>query len=154
MKLLLALLIAAPAFAAPSETPPVLEVGSRARVTLLANDTPKVVGSVLSLPADTLVLAAEPDSAPRAIARLDIEKLELSRGLKSSSGKGATIGAVIGMLWLGLSAAAVANVDGPTDDAVAAGFLGGAVGAIGGAGVGALIGSAFRHEQWEKVPPR
>jgi len=127
-----------------------LELGARVRVTLL--ERPQVTGSVLALPPDSLVVAAGPDSAREAIARLDIRKLEVSRGIHSNAGRFATIGAVVVGLTFGFAIYSDAQDSEITDEGVAVIGLGGvAVGALVGAGVGALIGSASQHERWHKV---
>ena len=137
--------------AKPPEPPPVVEEGSRVRVTLLERDAPKVKGWVLALPADSLRLATEPALDSIAIARIDVRKLELSRGMRSNAGRGATIGALIGGVAFGLYVAGLASIEGTAGETWVAGIAGGAVGAIGGAGVGALIGSASKHERWKEV---
>jgi len=140
-------LIASAAIAEGSPLAP----GARVRVTLLEREAPRVVGPMLALPADSLVVAAEPDSLARSIARLDVRKLEVSRGMKSNARRGATIGALLlGVVFCG-SVWSAASVDGPNEDAALAGIGGFAVGALAGAGLGALIGSASKHEQWEDV---
>ena len=128
-----------------------LEQGARVRVTLLAREAPQVTGSVLAIPTDSLVIAAEPDSLARSIARIDIRKLEVSRGVHSNAGKGATIGALIVGIALGCSVWSSTSIDGSSKESVAAGVAGGAVGAIVGAGLGALIGSASHRERWDDV---
>jgi hypothetical protein len=128
-----------------------LESGARVRVTLLAREAPQVTGIVLAIPTDSLVVAAEPDSLARSIARLDIKKLEVSRGVHSNAGKGATIGALVIGVAVGLTVLNAASIDGTSKDSVAAGIAGGAVGAIVGAGLGALIGSGSHREFWDDV---
>jgi hypothetical protein len=129
-----------------------LEQGARVRVTLLAREAPQVTGFVLAIPADSLVVAAEPDSAREAIARLDIKKLEISRGMKSNAGRGATFGALL----LGFTFGAIV-MNGVAESEITDGgqillTLGGAgIGALVGGGIGGLIGSASHREKWDDV---
>jgi len=129
-----------------------LEQGARVRVTLIAREAPHVTGSVLAIPADSLVIAAEPDSAREAIARLDIKKLEISRGIHSNAGKGAMIGALVVGVAFGLYAMSRVSADEVgTGGVVVVGLAGGVVGGLAGGGVGALIGSGSRHESWHEI---
>ena len=87
-----------------------------------------------------------------AIARLDIRKLEVSRGIKSNAARGATIGAVLlGVTFAAIVTNGVADSEITEGDQIVLGLGGAAVGAIVGGGVGALIGSASEHEQWDDV---
>jgi len=156
---LLLLVVAGPASPArarqkPPEPPPPLVEGSRIRVTLLAKDSPKVIGSVLALSPDSIVMTTTVDTLPATIRRIDVKKLELSRGMKSNAGRGAGIGALIGAVLLGSMLASAAGVEGSQNEVAVVAMAGAAVGAVGGAGLGALIGSASRSERWDKVPPR
>ena len=155
---LLLLVAASPAFARarqkPAEPPPTVGVDSRIRVTLLAHGSPKVIGSVLALSPDSLVMTTTVDTLPTTIARVDMKKLELSRGMHTNAGKGAGIGALVGAVLLGSLLAAAVSVDGTSNDVAIAGMAGGVVGAVGGAGLGALLGSASRSERWDKVPQK
>ena len=129
-----------------------LEQGARVRVTLIARESPQVTGFVLAIPADSLVVTAEPDSARESIARLDIRKLEVSRGIRSNAGRFATIGAIIVGITFGYIAYAGVSDSEITGEGQAVVGLGGfAVGALVGAGVGGLIGSASEHEGWHEI---
>ena len=155
LAVLLLLLVAGSASARARQKPPepvIVEVGSRIRVTLLARDSSKVIGSVLALSPDSIVMTTTVDTLPVTIARVDVKKLELSRGMKSNAGKGAGIGALVGAVLLGALLASTGSVDGTSNGVAIAGMAGGALGAIGGAGLGAVIGSASRSEHWDKVP--
>ena len=129
-----------------------LELGARVRVTLLAREAPPVTGLVLAIPADSLVVTAEPDSTRAAIARLDIRKLEVSRGMHSNAGRFATIGGILTGVTFGLIVVNDLQSSEVTGGGVAVLGLGGAaIGWLLGAGVGALIGSGSKHEQWDDV---
>ena len=130
--------------------------GARVRVTLLARPQERVVGSLLAIQGDSL--AIRPDSVSLKVARADIAKLELSRGIKSRAGSGAKYGAIVGGLalgFLGVFAAEVANSESSDKTSpVAAGVAYGLAGAVVGGGLGALIMSGSHHELWEEVPTR
>ena len=153
MRLLLAtvlLALSSPACAASPVT-----TGERVRVTLIAREPAPVVGRVLELPSDAILLSAEPDSAPRAIPRAAIARLEVHRGTGTNAGRGAVIGALIVGIpasLLGIFGAGVTEEPGGLSTTEAALVAGGA-GAVLGAGIGALIGKSEKHERWEEVAP-
>jgi hypothetical protein len=88
----------------------------------------------------------------RTIPLPDLVAIEISRGSKSNTGKGALIGGIAGAVIGVASSIAVAIAD-PVEGA---GFGEYAVYSLGvtaaGAGIGALIGSLARSERWEAVP--
>jgi hypothetical protein len=130
-----------------------LAPGARVRVTLLEQpDSPRLIGTIRSLPPDALELTTAPDSPATTISRLQIARVEVSRGMKSRAGHGAVTGALIvglagaaGGLILG---SAIREGDSSTDELVGIGFAGGGlIGAV----LGAAIGSGSRAESWETV---
>ena len=129
-----------------------LEQGARVRVTLLDREAPQVTGRVRAILPDSLVVTAEPDSAREAISRLDIRKLEVSRGIHSNAGRFAVIGGLIVGATFGFVVAADVDESEITSGGQAVLSLGGAgIGALLGGGLGALIGSASHHERWDDV---
>jgi len=154
---LLALPLDAESRARQKEKPPaVVEEGSRVRITLLARKEEPRVGQVLALPPGSIVFST--DSTDTTLSRLDIKRLEVSRGRRSSAGGGAVIGALVGATLfaiVGLSAATAGATDNGSDDDNPAGvaILFGAGGAVVGGGLGALIGNQFHHEQWDEAKP-
>jgi hypothetical protein len=145
------LLLAMFAGAAGAQT---LAEGARVRLTLLEPPQKRVVGSLLAIRPDAVEI--RPDSLSRTIARANIDRLEISRGIKSGSGKGAKYGAIFGGVILGslgIFAAAVANSESSEHvSPVAAGAAYGLAGAVVGGGLGALIASGSHYEKWEQVP--
>lgn len=148
---LLALLVVEPAAASTT-----VATGDRVRVTLIAHEPTPIVGRVLELPVGTIVIAAEPDSAQRTIARAAIAQFEVQRGTRTNAARGAMIGALI----LGAPAAFLGAVAGGTghgegsDATAASGAVSlGAIGVVVGAGLGALVGKSEKRERWEKVTP-
>ena len=126
--------------------------GTRVRVTLLAHPDAPIVGSLLAYRPETLIVAAEPDSAERTFARADLAKIEQSTGMHSKAGKGAVIGAVAGGVAAGLLGALFASAikEGDSD---AIPLVLGVGGAVVGSLVGAAIGEDSKHEGWEEVRP-
>jgi hypothetical protein len=129
-----------------AEPPPVLAEGARVRVTLIARDSSRVVGTLLALRPEAL------DVETRTIPRLDIRKLEISRGMHSKAGNYAGKAALVG-LALGAYGGAKLGKDlgNERDDAVVLGVVGGLLGALVYGGFGALIGSGIQEERWVEV---
>jgi hypothetical protein len=134
------------------ESPVPLEDGARVRVTLLARHSEPVVGLLLAIRPEALEV--RPDSVTRTIPRVDIRKLEVSRGMKSGSGKGAKIGGIVGGVG-GLAFGALLSyvaINENEDDAVPVLVVGaGVAGCLGGTLLGALIGAPFRSERWRRT---
>jgi len=145
--LLVTLVGAEPVGAVPSA-----QTGDRVRATLIAQPAPRVVGTLLSYRTESITLAAEPDSAESTLARASIERLEISTGMHSNAGRGAKLGAAAGFFTLGAVGAVAggAAYDNPVPWFVL-GPIYGVLGALAGAGVGAVIGANSEHEGWERV---
>jgi hypothetical protein len=147
----LVLSIGAPGLARADELAP----GARVRVTLLERkDAPPRVGTILSLPPGALELST--DSTATTIPRLQIARIEISRGMKSRTGHGATIGALFlggAGAMVGLLLGSAIKEETPDGQAILGVGLG-LSGAVVGAGLGALIGSGHHAERWETVPIR
>jgi len=126
--------------------------GTRVRVTLLARPDAPIIGSLLAYRPETLIVAAEPDSAERTFARADLAKFERSTGMHNNAGKGAVIGAVAGGVAAGLLGALFASAI-KEGDAEAIPLVLGVGGAVVGGLVGAAIGEDSKHEGWEEVRP-
>jgi len=124
-----------------------LAEGSRVRVTLLARKGEPVVGTLLALPSETIEFE---DSTARSIPLAEVKKLEMSLGIKTRAGRYAQYGALV-FTPLGAWAGAEAAHDLGGDE-VATGMVVGILGALVGAGFGAIVGQAFEEEHWQKVP--
>lgn len=150
---ILLIAFADPAFARTTPAPP--KAGSRVRVTLIERDQGPVVGNLLETSPEGLVLAVGPDSTSRRIVHLDIARLEVSRGMKSNAGKGAIVGAVVLGLGGGAYGAYLGHLSESDTDrhlVLPIALLVGGGCALVGAGLGALIGSGSKHENWDRVP--
>jgi hypothetical protein len=126
--------------------------GSRVRITDVHSHK-RMVGTLISADSDSLRLTSSKDQSVLTVPTRSVARLERSRGQRPSTGRGALIGALAGGgtgLLLGIAAST------ESDSWVQIG--GGEVAAVtvifglGGAGIGALIGSASHHEQWDSVP--
>ena len=116
-------------------------------MTLLAHKDEPVVGTLLALPSGTFELE---DSTVRSIPLAEVKKLEMSQGMKTRAGRYAEYGALV-FTPLGAWAGAEAAHDLGGDE-VATGVVIGILGALVGAGFGAIVGQAFEEEHWQKVP--
>ena len=132
------------------EAPPPLEPGTRVRVT--APDIDKYDGTLQAMRGDTLTV----DTLRIAVA--SVTRLDVYRGQKSKTGKGALIGAGVGFVAGALTGLALCGErgtpcesDGSDYTAAAAVILGGG-GALLGAGIGAVVGSQIKGDRWEEVP--
>jgi hypothetical protein len=121
--------------------------GSRLRLTAPSESTKPIVGTLVEVTDREIVLSLA-ESARKAIARTDVTRLERSEGRKRHAGKGALIGAGIGVATLVAMAAFDDSEEGSTEEGLAFAAIFGAVGAAGGAVVGALITT----ERWSEVP--
>ncbi len=112
---------------------------------------------------------AATDTLRVAVARVQVQTLEISRGQVSRRGAGAIVGAVGGAIIGGIIGSAsyrdpcvnqtgfegamcggLRDLSGDTQGMVTAG--GALVGALGGGLAGLLIGSGLSGERWERVP--
>jgi len=126
-------------------------VGSRIRIVLLPPASDLVVGTLVESRADSLRVETASGEV-LAVSRTTISRLQVSRGRHSKAGLGALIGLATG-LGGGLFAGTTAHretqfINITTGGVVLITALGGAV----GAGLGALIGTAFKADRWEALP--
>jgi hypothetical protein len=131
--------------------------GTRVRITLLervpadARPAGSSIGRLLALDADSLVLEPQNAAGTRlALHRPAIATLEVSQNRRSRAGRGALLGLIggaVGGTVLGLGILGTQRE--------AQGFepiVFGLVGAFGGLGLGALVGSTVHVEDWQSVP--
>lgn len=136
------------------EAPPIVP-GARIRVSAPSFSRDRLIGTVASKSADTLVVKVENGAAPLSIPLVSITRLEVSRG-KVARGVNALKGAGIGLLvGAGVGVVAGLVIDDPQNNEITAGAwaLFGA-GVLGGAGLltGGIVGFARSNERWKKVP--
>ena len=125
-----------------------LPEGTLVRVTAPGVYKGRLTGRLVSASEQEIVLAL-PDSEPRTIPRSAVTRLEWSRGYHRHPIPGAIVGGLLGGAFFGVVSLALCD-DGATCSvylpAVGVGF---ALGALPGAGVGALI----RTRDWKEVTP-
>ena len=130
-----------------AEDAPVVPAGTLVRVTAPSVFKGRWTGTLVSANEAAIVLAL-PDSEPRTIPRSAVTRLEWSRGYHRHPIPGAVVGGVLGGAFLG--AATMAMCDAATCSvSLAAVGVGFALGALPGAGVGALI----RTRDWREAAP-
>ncbi len=130
--------------------------GARVRVSAPTVAERPLLGTVVALEVDTLIVDARGYAHPLALPLASLAWLEVSRGQKSRTLKGAGIGFLVGGA-AGLATAAIVcaiagdcAADDPYTGLVYAvfGVLGAGVGAL----TGAIIGSTIKVDRWEAVP--
>lgn len=143
--LVVVLILCAPAHAAEGLTEPTgPPVGRRVRITS-GVAAERVIGTVLSVELDAVVLRHAGSEAPSRIPIRDILKLEVSGGQKSQVGRGALIGAAVGVMpgLLLTFGDYSSDVHGDSHAATVA-----AIGAASGVVLGAAIGFALKTDEW------
>ncbi len=141
----LLLLVTAPSVTAQADS------GTRVRASTSSGYRRSWVGTFVSLDADSLRLLRRDSLVSLPVS--SVVRLERSRDRRTSAGRGAVIGGLVGAgtgLLLGVLAS---NDEGDlyevsTGDVFVVTLIVGAV----GAGIGALIGSISHRERWEPMP--
>jgi hypothetical protein len=143
---------------------PPLEPDTRIRVEACTPACLELVGTTYeSASADTLRVLTDAQPTPRSIPLASVRKLEIHRGRKSlgwwkgalaGAGFGAALGALMwasGVEWsdeyIGMP-----EFSPFTDEPRSCGAECVAIGATGGALLGALFGALIRTDRWEEVP--
>jgi hypothetical protein len=142
--LLLVLPVAQPQAGSP------LTPGARVRVTVreAGGGARTHVGPLRTFDGATLTLSTADAANPVSLARSSISRIEVSRGRHGNAGRGALIGAVLGLAVVALSESACEGECEPRDNyglLVAGATVGGAV-------VGAGVGTLMKSERWESLP--
>jgi hypothetical protein len=136
----LAILCSTSAF--PME-PARLTLGSRVRITAPPLGAEPLIGTLVGIEPEALLVRREKSDEPMLIPVSSVTRLEASGGRKTQAGRGAMIGAAVGVMpGLALTFGDYNSVTDPSPAAVAA------VGAAGGAALGAAIGWAVKSEEW------
>ena len=124
-----------------------LPTGTLVRVTAPRVSKGRIEGTLLSASENQIVIAF-PDSEPRTIARRDLTRLEWSRGYHRHPIPGAVVGGLLGGAFFGAASLALCDAASCSVSMAAVG-VGFALGALPGAGVGALI----KTRKWAEVEP-
>ncbi|HET9326757.1 MAG TPA: hypothetical protein VFQ05_08295, partial [Candidatus Eisenbacteria bacterium] len=121
--------------------------GARVRVHSTPRERKPVLGVLEAWKPDTLVVLSDSAATRLSIPMAHIVRFETSAGKGPATREGAQTGAILGAL-AGLTIAALND----NNEMVWKYPLGGTLGMIAGAGVGAVVGSARRIEQWKAAP--
>jgi hypothetical protein len=135
------------ASAAQAEEAPSLSPGTLVRVTAPAVSKGRLTGTLLEASEREIVLAL-PDSEPRTIPRRAVTRLEWSPGYRRHPIGGAMVGGLLGAAFLGYASLGLCEAESCSVSLAAVG-VGFALGALPGAGVGALI----KTRDWDEVTP-
>jgi len=122
-------------------------VGPTAKQKTVSLET---VGIVDELRADSLCLTPDRSGEMATIPWATVSKIEVSRGTKSKLWLGAGIGFAVG--FVPMFASCTAGGCGDMEDYGACCIGYGSLAGLGGALLGALVGSAFKTERWEELP--
>ena len=138
--------------AAVAQTLPPVQVGSRVRIWHhCAPACQRITGTVVRLTSDSILLDADNQFSPTAIARGSVSTFEVANGRESRALVGAGAGFLIGST-MGLLVGAAAD---PPDENEFLDFGGGpaglVVGALLGTVFGAAIGAGAGPERWVAV---
>lgn len=149
-----------------AQVPAEVVVGSRVRIHGSGLPKSEIVGTVTARDTATLTVQAIDQAATNRVGSLQyaeipvalpaITELDISRGKHSNAGKGSLIGFGIGA-GLGLTLGVAALSDNCSDciinftpgDVAALTVITGAIGAVGGA----LIGALSHSDKWERILP-
>jgi hypothetical protein len=118
----------------------------RIRVEIRAEPRHWLVGQTTDVTPDSVYLVPERSRDTLGLARSDLRRIEVSKGIHSSAGVGALVGAGI------LGAAGIAlTTSSACEGYCASPGTGFAVGAVAGAAAGGLIGAFIHHEKWQET---
>ena len=106
-------------------------------------------GSLVALTADTLLLRIHPEAGITAVARAGIERLDISRGVRSRLESAAVNGATFALFGSVERVLAATVVSERYDDETT--WESALIGAAGGALIGVTMGALFPQERWKRL---
>lgn len=134
--------------------------GETVRLWLSGSESPgsrkKLTGTIESTSPGTLKLQLrEASAAPITLKLAQIDRLEVARGTRRRWPEGAAIGFVPGALFGGAGGYVLScDADPPDSCSLGSALAGGLVVGAATAGLGALIGLAFKADRWVELPTR
>ena len=146
----------------PGDT--VLARGTWVRITAPALSPAPLIGTLEGRRADSLLWVRKQEERPLSLPLTAVQKLEISQGRHADTWRGGLIGTLAGIGVGALIGLAAGNYECPTtglpalaaadcltpEESAAAGAI---LGAVGGGGLGLLIGSSRKSERWRAVSP-
>ncbi len=130
--------------------------GARVRVSAPTVAERPLLGTVVALEVETLIVDAQHYAHPLTLPLASLAWLEVSRGQKSRTVRGAGIGFLVGGAAGLATAAIVCAIAGDCDpDSSYTGLVYASLGVLGagvGALTGAIIGSTIKVDRWLDVP--
>jgi len=123
---------------------------SRVRVTMQVPAGMEYVGTLESWDSESLNLNG-PGGPPGRLELSEMAKLEVSRGMKGNAGKGALIGAGVGLVG-GIVVAALSGYDDETDELGLARWAIVMYSTMGATAIGAVTGAFIKTEKWQELP--
>jgi hypothetical protein len=124
-----------------------LQAGARARIFGPTTYPNYELITVASVSPDSLRYGLNPKLATKSLAWQQISKMDASIGSHRNTGRGAGIGLLVGAIVGAMLGSNAAGNEFRTAERVLQGVLGGALGGLGGA----VLGSAWRSENWMPV---
>lgn len=110
------------------------------------------IGTLQGRRDDDVVIRLDDPETDLAIPAKSVERIEYSRGMHGCAGEGARVGTVAGFAGgFALGLVVCSEGDCESDRMTVSTVLGG-IGALAGAGIGAITGSQIRCEHWRTVP--
>lgn len=134
-------------------TPELIRILSGAPMSKKQLRREQVIGTLQGRRDDDVVIRVGPAETELAIPAKAVERIEYSRGMHGCGVEGASVGAMAGFAGgfvLGLVVCSSGDCE-STGSIMVGTYLGG-IGALAGAGIGAITGSQMRCEKWRAIP--
>ena len=153
--LITAMLVLTAAESLASQEPAALQADARVRLMMVGADRWSV-GNLLMQTRDSVRVLAGESGDTLAVATTSLARFEMSKGRHRQTGRGASIGGIVGALaGAALGLATYEECNGclaPDPGRGGSAMIGAAALGLLGAGIGALTGSQITTERWAPLP--